>query len=537
MRLLLPVALLVALLCCSLPTASAQLSTGKNGCSGFDLSSSRYCAGFQGFAPSALGPTSYTPQLLQLFVSKSLTFPNVDNIRSAQDFDSLVMEAQILQNLDSLNNIYFRCPLSQRRAQFSLTFYCSWLVNANGTDCQKTDSSAALCKTTVKQMFQTARNGVSTDPSCAVSSDAQQKNLATLNAIESTYMGVDRLNSTAANCLDGSKAEASLKLCGWPTHDAACANGCADAACQAPSSPSSGDSSSGNTANSSAPSAKGTSGGLIAGIVATVVVLAAAGGLLFYRRRRSLSPTASGDMAAHQSGWTHIGNQPAALMSPPAHVELKPAASPLDFSSAGSSSKAGSPHLSSPLQTPLPQALAPSPQPIAAAPNPYVFLSQPPTDLNLPGMGGQHRKTFTSGLSALGETDDTDTIIPEDSASNVGINPAYRGSVLASVPPRTRVSMVFQDNGRTLPHGSSPLNGQAGADESTALSANQRPQRIYHSYLPKLQDELAIAPGDFVVVEVKFTDGWASGYKVTPSGQRLSDKGVFPIAALDPVRT
>ncbi|KAI9225016.1 hypothetical protein BC828DRAFT_371867 [Blastocladiella britannica] len=610
-------------------TASATPVTGQNGCTGIDLSSSKYCSAF---APTLLGPTSYSQQLIAMFATNTssqadpaktqyLQSLGLDAISSAADFDTRVFEQQVLANLSTVNNVWFRCPYQTRGVQLSLTMYCGMLLNGNPISnapvaCLPTSApvgtAPGLCNSSTTKSYSDGAYNYEKDASCA-GLDIPKAKLAAQTIYSALQRAPDAkaafFSNQSATCVDAAVAEGKFGMCGWPTRYAACQNGCVsttlgNCASVGPSATLLPDSlntgaggATGNNGSTTGGDTAASNGSsilaIVLGTVGAVVLVGALGVAMFmYRRRRiatdmqtraeymrggntdpgytgfgagsvikAPAATASGNPAAYTMDVPTVGRMSVMEGSPPNQDRM--------LSDAMSGGGNGATQLPPLTLSSLPLALPSSPlggnggtasAPQAAADAP---LRRPPST-KLSTLTPPPRTSFY-------ERDDLESIAPEDSASNVGINPRYRPG-LAFRPPSNMPAVP------AVPGGSLGVPGAAGAGATAALTAAatakpsplakdaQQQQevmqaearaavgtlpavgrvvlgtltahRVFHTYHPKLGDELAIGPGDVLNVDLVFSDGWGQGFRVDPTtGAKIGPVGVFPVAALEPVVT
>ncbi|KAI9149764.1 hypothetical protein H9P43_009943 [Blastocladiella emersonii ATCC 22665] len=648
--------------------AAAQLQTGRDGCKGYDLSSSKYCSGFASvlYVPPNLTlalPFALVRNTSNPTDAEYLSQFKVDNLQSTDDFDKKVMENIILANIGDLNHRWFRCPLRKRGVKWSMTWYCNLLLNSQQFSCPKPSapSPPSICRQSTDEAFQSAKaNAFEDDCGLKNNPDAEKTFNRNLDTVYSSFAQFPRTNSSdAATCINAATIELPRNLCGFPTKETACANGCANT-CSGSGAPGAG---TGNNVGENTGAGNATGGtpvassssstlAIVLGVLGGVVLLGGLGAaFVFYPRWRRNQANASrnmymqwdgsqggqpgmngGAMGMNPNGGMHLnptsalgynnvggggimpGSKPGSQLAygmsprgasdidvptvgrldglslavtPMAGFDAKPGSrpgTPLTASAPGSQvvgsvpsphngPVAVSPQLVLPAVTPLaiPDYLTSPTAPAAtAAPGTAAMLAIPAAAAINAADQPLLRRPPSTKLSTVTppprtsfyENDDMESIAPEDSASNVGINPRYRpgmqfrpashvfpgGSAGAPGLPPTAAAVVK----------SSPLAATAKADAAAAAAATEEARaavanlppvgrvvfpdfpglpahRVYHTYLPKLADELAIAPNDVVHVELVFTDGWAQGWKLDPvTGAKRTDMGVFPVAALEP---
>ncbi|KAJ3375976.1 hypothetical protein GGF31_000042 [Allomyces arbusculus] len=556
------VALLVA---AAPPAAHADLVVGKGGCKGVDISASKYC---KAFGSQFLSPTNLTSPVAFTLVrnlsiaadAQYISSLRVDNIQNVDDFDHVVYNV-ILSILPDVNHRWFRCPLKSLGVKYALTFYCNLLLNSNAdmnasacTTIQtvKAASKPGLCKATSDEAFNSARTHQLNDDSCPHSSDANAKFSDDIGKIQTMFIdpNASPYISTDAKCVSGTDNEGA-SLCGYANNALACSNGCANAS-GCTGNITSTDSNSNKSSDSTTSSGGVSTGAIVGAVVGGIVVVAAAGaGFVVYRRRQRAQQA--------RSTLQYMDSKPPAAANgmPLGTLAGGPQTSNLDVPVVG---KLGG--LSSQTQVmprdqvmyaasdvkPVPTARTASPLLVAATTGAALARAGglPPSSPVPPPPLSNRMSTLTppprTSFYDTGMRDD-DTIIPEESASNIGINPRFR----PDRPPSRPGTQLF------APNKSSPLApsnvgpppsdvAAAAADAAANLPAwglmtfpnGAIGRQVYHIYEPSAADELPIQLGDVLRVDMVFVDGWAQGCKLDSAGRPFGPIGVFPVAALDP---
>ncbi|ORZ39213.1 hypothetical protein BCR44DRAFT_1269574 [Catenaria anguillulae PL171] len=573
----------VLLLACTSPTTNAQLQSGQNNCRGWDISQSKYCSAF---GRHLLGPTNLTDILFFAMV-RNVSLPEdvelvrnirADNIQSAAEFDSKVMEAVILdpKTLPDLNHRWFRCRFENLGVQYSTSWFCNLLLNPLSGSCPKNGAPnpPSLCRDSLTLTFQSAQGGVSKDESCRSLNQSQFSEQ--VNRVFSNFFGFNRTSSLdTATCFNSKLNEDPRKLCGYPTQAMACANRCAETSCNGTGNNGGGGSlpGTGGTLNpgskegGSGADAVGTSNTLVIvlSVVGSIVLVgAAAVGFVMYRRRQQQNPHAhSLYVSSSESGFG--GSSAVALGKPMSggNGKLGPysmaerGAADIDVPTVG---RAGS----GLAMASVPAATAATSDPSA----PPVLPLNLPMPLSPTGTGNGSadpvliRRPPSTKLSTLTppprtsfyENDDMESIAPEDSASNVGINPRYRpGSNFrpssALLVPGTNGAPAGAGKPATSPLAATAKAQAAAAAAAAAEAVNTLPtmgrvtlpnglvaHMVFHTYHPRLDDELQVAPKDLLHVTEVYSDGWGRATQVDPAtGEKVGKSGVFPVAALEPV--
>ncbi|KNE57873.1 hypothetical protein AMAG_04718 [Allomyces macrogynus ATCC 38327] len=562
--------LMLLLATASMPSAqAANLASGRGGCQGIDVSQSKYCSAF---GTQLLAPTNLTSTLYTVMVRSNKSDDDVrliqsfkvDNLQSVTDFDTLVMENVILANLPDINHRWFRCPFKNRGVRWDLSWYCNLLLNPETGACPMASAPdvPGLCKATADEAFSSARANQPNDQSCDGSQNGSSTFINDLNRVYASIVSYPRMYSSGDKCISGSVNEGPLKLCGYPTLSSACLAGCATASgctgVPAVSNPSPSATPAGDANGLNQGSTSSTSLGVILGSVLGAVVLGGILlGLFLYRRRSQRQMVAAqGFSPAVASTTSHLQY----VDAPKATAMANLAATGMVARSADGSAvfipnaAAGTPPLPGGASPPMANALPQSPLlPGDSATAPRAGMPIPPPPMT------ERMSTLTPPprMSFYGD-DDRETIAPEDSASNVGINPRYRSdrpparptSVLRPSPLGNGGGGGDSGSAATPPVPPVPENADALAAAAAAATAilgslpaaglvtfasGVRGRRVYHAYIPRRDDELAITAGDVVRVDLVFSDGWASGMLLDAAGTAVGNVGVFPVAALDPV--
>jgi hypothetical protein len=371
-----------------------------------------------------------------------------------------------------------------------MTWFCSILVNPPNHRCirESVNFNPGLCSHVFDEVFSSAEANFPLDNSCPQAYNDRNLLRKELNDVKKFYLSFVEFYNTNANLCTTSRAEIAKGLCGYPTSAMACANGC-------PSVPN---------------GCINTVFIIILSVVCVVLAIFLAVGVLYCIRRRAKRSSGVISEMKIKKGFGKSNESCDSSEYHRTHGSLDP------------SQQKG--YQGNAMDSPVSR----------------MFKGQT-TDM-----------IFNPQRSSFYDMDDQETIAPEDSASQIGVNArarhltapatsglapeAHQGTPLPSVPelsvaicsPRNSTSALSVDVTKQA-LSALPPEGAVRIPHTTRLG-----HQAYHTYLPKLPDELAIVPGDILLVDVVYSDGWAQGIKVVPStGERLESTGVFPVAALE----
>ncbi|KAJ1504654.1 hypothetical protein HMI54_006745 [Coelomomyces lativittatus] len=209
----------------------AQLQTGAKGCKGFDLLKSRYC-GFLG--NSVLGSNNFTISLQTLFLTNkstvsisgtplSLAFSNID---SAAAFDANIMEKVVLPKLNYLTKLWFQCSYDNLGIQWLSSWFCHIMFNLpvknQKEPCFVQGTQVPLCASTREELLTSVERHYYKDSSCDTSTTGKAKFQKHFQTIKASFRASPDFSGSKNACLEGKKIEPSIGYCGWANTPESC---------------------------------------------------------------------------------------------------------------------------------------------------------------------------------------------------------------------------------------------------------------------------------------------------------------------------